>query len=406
MDIPAVLDDLEAGIGRLDLASAGLDSEQMGAVLVRLRRLINLAELQFAAGSAVVAADPSWAQDGLSPYQWIRENTHMTGTATFNAVAVGDQAAALPLTVQALERGDIGIAHMNLMATTADFVASRPGDQRLDEARMLAIAQRGSLKQFRDACTSVRHEADARAFLLEQVDAVDHRRLDVTTGEGGAVFVSGSFDAEGGATVRTVLEALAAPRGADDDRPRAKRMADAMVELARHGLDLDDLTPRRAGRRPHLVITASLETLLAVRGAPAADLEWGSSIAADTVQRVACDANIMRLIFDGPSVVVDVGRTQRVASEPQRRAVTARDRACVWPGCDRPPSWCDVHHVKHWLNFGRTEVDNLVLLCHRHHWLAHEGGWQLAMDPDNGVVVTSPWVLQNGLAREPALAET
>jgi hypothetical protein len=401
MSSAAVLDELEATTGRLRLAGTGLPVDEMGAALVRLRRITNLLELEFAAGSAEMADDPSWSQDQLSPYQWIRENAHMSSTAAVNAVTLGGQMEQLPQSVEALRNGEIGLSHLNLMAGAADWVAGRPGNQRVDEERMLAVARKGSLKHFRDAIESFRHEADAKGFLLDHINAVDWRRLRLTSGEGGCVSLSGSFDAEGGATIRTALETLAAPRGPDDDRPRAKRMADALVELSHHILGLDDFAPKRAGRRPHVVVTTSLETLLAVRGAPAADIEMGASIPGEAVRRIACDANVMRLVFDAKSVVMDMGRSRRVASESQRRAVAVRDRGCVWPGCDRPPSWCDVHHVKHWLNFGRTEVDNLVMLCHRHHWLAHEGGWQLALDDDARVTVISPWVHRTR-AREPA----
>jgi len=71
---------------------------------------------------------------------------------------------------------------------------------------------------------------------------------------------------------------------------------------------------------------------------------------------------------------LDVGRASRTVTAPQRRAVVVRDRHCRFPGCDRPPGWGDVHHIVHWLDQGRTDLDNLILLCRRHHTLVHEGG--------------------------------
>jgi hypothetical protein len=62
-------------------------------------------------------------------------------------------------------------------------------------------------------------------------------------------------------------------------------------------------------------------------------------------------------------------------------AVIARDRRCVFPGCDRPSRWCDVHHITHWANGGKTRIGNLALLCRHHHVLVHEGGWTVGGTP-------------------------
>ncbi|HEX4579677.1 MAG TPA: DUF222 domain-containing protein [Candidatus Dormibacteraeota bacterium] len=164
-------------------------------------------------------------------------------------------------------------------------------------------------------------------------------------------------------------------------------MADALIELAQHSLETG-LVPRRASQRPHLQVTTTLETLLAVRGAPAAELEFSSPIASETVARLACDATITRVVFDATSAVIDVGRSRRVVSGPLRTALNARDRGCRWPGCDRSASWTQAHHVQQWTHGGETRLANLVLLCHRHHWLAHEGGWQLVQA--DGRLLTIP----------------
>jgi len=83
-----------------------------------------------------------------------------------------------------------------------------------------------------------------------------------------------------------------------------------------------------------------------------------------------------------------------------RRAVDARDRHCRWPGCDRPSSWSTPHHLRHWTKGGSTNLTNLMLLCYRHHWMAHEGGWQLVRTVDALVAVPPPWTTYRG-ARAP-----
>jgi hypothetical protein len=77
--------------------------------------------------------------------------------------------------------------------------------------------------------------------------------------------------------------------------------------------------------------------------------------------------------------VLDLGRETRTVSRAQRRALNARDRGCVIPGCSAPPAWCEGHHVRFWRNGGKTDIGNLVLLCGRCHDLVHLGVWELVM---------------------------
>jgi hypothetical protein len=67
-----------------------------------------------------------------------------------------------------------------------------------------------------------------------------------------------------------------------------------------------------------------------------------------------------------------------------------RDQGCLWPGCDRPPSWTNPHHVLFWGHGGNSNVPNLVLLCHRHHWNVHEGGWQVVKSEGGRVLAIPP----------------
>src|SRR6202171_3768922 len=112
-------------------------------------------------------------------------------------------------------------------------------------------------------------------------------------------------------------------------------------------------------------------------------------VSATTIERLACDSSIARVLLNSESLVIDVGRSKRVVSEPGRRALTARDGHCTWRECDRPPSRSAAHHLVHWIHGGTSDLDNLVLLCHRHHWMVHEGGWQVVRD-DSGRILTIP----------------
>ena len=227
-----------------------------------------------------------------------------------------------------------------------------------------------------------------------------------TAGSGSAlatmdVLVGGTFDPEGGAVLLTALEPLARKSGAHDDRSRGKRFADAAVDLAMHSLDTG-LIPQQGSQRTHLQVTTSLETLQGLPGASAADLEFSSvPISTKTVERLACDASITRIVLGSESTVIDVGRAKRTISEPARKALNARDRGCTWPSCERPASWTSGHHLKHWIHGGTNEPPNLTLLCYRHHWLVHEGNWQIVRGDDGRMLTIPPTVTFAPQARGP-----
>src|SRR5712692_462772 len=243
--------------------------------------------------------------------------------------------------VAALAGGEIGFAHLALIARTSAALG-----QRLDEAKLLGQARKLNVFPFRNRCTHARHAGDTAGFVNEEREGVEARSLTLTTADDGVVLVQGLLDQVGGAALRTALEPLAKRAGKYDDRDRERRMADALVDLSMHALD--NGVPNR---RPHLQVTTSLETLLGLSGAPAAEMEFSLPISSKAVERLACD--------------------------------------CSWPGCDRPASWTSAHHVVHWTHGGSTDLPNLVLLCYRHHWMVHEGNWQIVRS-DDGCIHTVP----------------
>jgi hypothetical protein len=364
--------------------------ESLRSDLSRLRRIIDRLELEFAtvAGAFAETEEEEW-QGCLSPMHWLRVECGMTSAAATNAVAVGSHANVLVKSVEAVEDGKLGFAHLALMASTARAFHESPTATAFEEQPLLQQAMIHELSRFRADCAHVRHAHDAEAFQAEQLRDVDYRTLEVRTGEGGAVFIKGFLDAVGGASLCTALDPLARRSGSDDDRSRDRRYADALVELAGHALD-EAVLPRVGGQRPHLQVTTSLETLVGTEGAPAGMLERAGPIATATVQRLACDASVTRVLLGADSAVVDVGRARRLPSGPTRRALHARHGGCQWPGCDRPASWTAAHHIRHWARGGPTDLENLVLLCHRHHWLVHEGGWKLVRGDDGQISSLAP----------------
>lgn len=225
--------------------------------------------------------------------------------------------------------------------------------------------------------------------MAEEVALVEARSLVVTQHDDRAFTGNFVLDPEGGAIVMSALEPLAKPTGKDDHRSRDKRLGDALVEVCRHRLDQGSL-PRDGGVRPHLHLTATLEALRQLPGAAAVEIEHSLPISARALERIACDSTLTRIILGADSTVIDVGRARRVVSPSLRKALVVRDKCCRWPGCERPASMTEAHHIVHWINGGRTVQQNTMLFCHRHHWLLHEGGWQIVVADDDRVLTVPP----------------
>ena len=111
----------------------------------------------------------------------------------------------------------------------------------------------------------------------------------------------------------------------------------------------------------------------------------GTLVGRGALTRIACDAVIDRVVLDPAGRVLAMDTIGRLATAAQQTALAARDRGCVWPGCTTPPSLCEAHHVIWWSRGGPTTIDNLALLCHRHHSQIHaqpehdEDAWVMVM---------------------------
>src|SRR5947208_10566469 len=132
---------------------------------------------------------------------------------------------------------------------------------------------------------------------------------------------------------------------------------------------------------------------------PMAVTETGVPLSAATARRLACDATIIPLVLGANSEPLDIGRATRLIPPAIRRALIARDRGCAFPGCRRPPRWCDAHHIKYWADGGETCLENLVLLCSHHHDLIHHSQWTVAITDGRPVVTPTAWLDPTGLLR-------
>jgi hypothetical protein len=180
--------------------------------------------------------------------------------------------------------------------------------------------------------------------------------------------INGWVDIESGERLAARLDP--GPPGADDTRTNAARRADLLMEMVESG-----------AVRPGLIVHVSAETLFEEGKPRISETEFGTFLTADEISRISCDAKLTRVVFGADSQPLDVGRTKRLVTPALRVAVVARDLHCIFPGCDRPATWCDIHHLIPWSEGGPTSLDNLVVLCRHHHGLVHEGGWRIDGTP-------------------------
>jgi hypothetical protein len=167
-----------------------------------------------------------------------------------------------------------------------------------------------------------------------------------------------------------------------DVRSPGERCADALVEVCRLASACGKL-PDNGGDRPQVVVTIDYDKLRQQVGA--ATLDDGNHLSPAAARRIACDAGIIPPVLGSASQVLDLGRQSRLVTGPLRCALVVRDKGCAFPTCDRPPRWCQGHHIIHWANNDPTDLNNLVLLCGYHHRLIHRSEWQVKINPGDGL---------------------
>ena len=205
----------------------------------------------------------------------------------------------------------------------------------------------------------------------EQEKLYGMRRLHLSQTFEGMFRLDGYLDPVTGEIVKAALDAATPPPAQGDPRTPAQRRADALADLCRQALDTGDL-PEQGGERPHLLVLVGAERLHpSIHRTGVAETVSGTVFTQTTIDCLACDCAVTRIVFGPNSEIVDVGRKTRVIPPALRRAVIARDRRCQHPGCPRPSKWCDIDHIIAWQDGGTTSLDNLQLLCRYHHRLKH-----------------------------------
>jgi hypothetical protein len=315
---------------------------------------------------------------------WLRATTRLSPNASYRDVHLArDLADVLPATRAALRDGTINPTQAQQIASLRSAI----GDDALRSAEphLAEFATRVSAKELTSAITHVKHMYGRDNTDRDEQDDYANRTLHSSTTIGGIGVGKWTLHPAGQEIVQTALHALSKPIPGDDRTP-AQRRADALITMAELALRSGQL-PITGGVKPHVTVIVAAATLADTPGAPAADYAFGATTSAEWARRFACDAAVSRIVTGPASEILDAGRTVRTFTAAQLRAIVARDRHCIWTGCDAPPGWCDGHHRTHWADGGVTDVDNGVLLCGRHHDRVHNGHHAITKQPDGTYAV-------------------
>jgi hypothetical protein len=444
-----LLDAVQAAVGSLQASDPSLlAGTALGDRIVRLEALLaRLFAHQSACVSVFDARGDAQAGGARSTQAWLRRRARLSPGEASARVGLARRIKHYAGTAAAFAAGRIRARHAEVITRALDEIAPvLVGAQAVAEleATMVDAARVVDPLRLASRCRRVRDAIAPSQAVADDWDAFTARNLSLSRTIGGMIAIGGMLDPLTGETLLAGLHALAAPAGTGDDRTPGQRRADALAELARRVLTLDPTLPAVGGDRPQVLVTVDLPTLqrratelaaatlpgmatlrpsdplpeqarasavdattgpLTLPGRlpgqpptagpagppdelarlPGAELAWAGPISGELARRLCCDAMITRVVTDGASQPLDVGRQTRVVPTGMRRALLVRDRHCQYPGCDTPGQWCDAHHLDHWALGGVTKLSNLVLLCPYHHTRLHLSGHWLQRKHDGTI---------------------
>ena len=342
--------------------------------LVQLRSVVNAAE----ARSAEIVAELSALDQGhplgcRSPEQFLSWTAGLSHAPAKALAEVGSRLGELPSLRAAAKDGSLSISQARAIASVARDDA--------DAADFVKLAKNTTCNQLEAACRHARRVRRAD----EDADTAARRRRRLRTwwSVAGTLRLDGELDAEAGAIVATAIEQaqdlVPSEAAARADSPPAARAADALAVLARAFLG-EASGPEAEGSEPvgQLSVHVGLDARVGSGGGDPAladlcRLGWnGVGVSDAMARRLGCDSALQAVIRDGDGNPLALGRARRVVNRRLRRALHARDAYCQAPGCGAT-QFLAAHHVVHWADGGPTDLDNLVLLCHWHHAMLHDG---------------------------------
>ena len=326
--------------------------------------------------------------DFRSCAHWLAWRTGIDLGAAREKVRAALALEALPEISRSMERGELSFAKVRALTRVATPE---------NEPELLAYAQGSTAAQLEWLVRGwKRHD---RLDEQEQ-ERLRHRSrcFSVFTDDEGMYVVKGRLDPEVGALLMRAVDAASdflfrgegatsasaeqlGARNVEEETTPLQRRADAVGLIAERVLraGFGATTSGSKAERYQVVLHVEPETLSATGEQGTSELEDGTRVSAETSRRIACDASLVKVTRGDDGSVLDVGQRTRTVPPAIRRALEVRDRGCRFPGCGL--RYTDAHHVRHWADGGATRLDNLVLLCPKHHRTVHDGGYRMDYPP-------------------------
>ncbi|MEL4320327.1 DUF222 domain-containing protein [Leifsonia sp. YIM 134122] len=313
-----------------------------------------------------------------------------------------------PFLQAAVAAGHISVAAAAMITRMLDKVALRADPQLLAETEetLTVAAAELSLGGLSVAVKYAEGRLDADGVQPREDELRAGRSLSIVEEKSGAVVLRGHFAPVEGAAITGAINALVSaelrrardafgpshtcscPDGTPTDactcadpaiveqRTLAQMRADALTDIARHVIGCEETT---IDATTAVVVRMDVDDLADPDSVGVATIDGvAQPISAATARCLAASAGIIPLVLGGDSVPLDLGRSQRLFSRSQKIALAERDGGCAFPGCTRPPQFCEAHHIRWWdRHHGRTDIANGVLLCSYHHHLLHREGWAI-----------------------------
>lgn len=339
-----------------DLLALRREMDRQEAVFARLARAGHTRGLGSVDGAASTAA-------------WLRHRAGMREGDAKAAIECGEVCDLLAETGEAWRAGEISSGAARTIVGAR--VESHDDELVACEDVLLDLARQGDVRGLRRAAGHFRNLARADGSPPGEHDGLHLSR----TFEGRSVLSAELSDAAA-EIVTTALHAYSDPPSENDGRTTSQRYAAALVRICEVALE-HARDAKRARVHASLVIDW---TTLTEGELGRSDGAFTGPIHPQDVRRLLCDCSLSRVIIGPDGLPLDIGRARRTIPPGMRRALVVRDGGCRFPGCDRPPGWCDGHHVIHWADGGPTDRVNIVLYCDHHHHVVHQRGWREKFD--------------------------
>lgn len=311
-----------------------------------------------------------------STAEWLSWRCDIGLSAAREKVRCARALKELPRMMSAFAQGAISYSKIRALTRVANVE---------NEAGLMEFALGHSTTVVEERCRQMRNSAEAS--VLDARRAYDKRSLRIWRDPNRAcATISVDLPLEEAELIANALDkAVESSVGVcPDDRPTWLAMqADALVVVAKHYLN------GQAAGKGSACTADNYQVVVHVDHSAMKANEGLADLPIETVRRISCDASVVQVIENKEGVPLDVGRKSRTVPAAIKRALWARDKGCAFPGCTHT-RYIDAHHIRHWAKGGSTSLENLMLLCTRHHRLVHEGGYTVCKDHNDRLFFKRP----------------